>query len=72
MHAGYLPGYPGHMVAFGCQQMATCFQNATIGTQVAIHQESPYDYASNPLQVRALAPGLDYGAISDYFQISVR
>jgi hypothetical protein len=51
MHAGYLPGYPA---SHGCirlpkQMAAHFFQSATIGTQVAIHQESPHDYAPNPL-----------------------
>jgi lipoprotein-anchoring transpeptidase ErfK/SrfK len=49
MHAGYLPGYPA---SHGCirlpKEMAVhFFQNAPIGTPVAIHQESTRDYASD-------------------------
>ncbi|MGA8657419.1 MAG: L,D-transpeptidase family protein [Chthoniobacterales bacterium] len=49
MHAGYLPGYPA---SHGCirlpEEMAVhFFQNAPIGTPVAIHQGSPQDYASD-------------------------
>ena len=49
MHAGYLPGYPA---SHGCirlpKKMAVhFFQNAPIGTPVAIHQESTRDYASD-------------------------
>ena len=49
MHAGYLPGYPA---SHGCirlpKEMAFhFFQNAPIGTPVAIHQESTRDYASD-------------------------
>jgi hypothetical protein len=51
MHAGYFSGYPA---SDGCirlpKQMAVhFFQNATIGTQVAIRRELPHDYAANPL-----------------------
>src|SRR5260370_41640900 len=51
MHAGYLPGYPA---SHGCirlpKEMAVhFFQNAPVGTPVAIRQESPQDYAPNPL-----------------------
>ena len=58
MHAGYLPGYPA---SHGCirlpKQMAFhFFQNATIGTHVAIRQESPYDYAANPLASENYSP----------------
>jgi hypothetical protein len=58
MHAGYLPGYPA---SHGCirlpkQMAAHFFQNATIGTQVAIRQESPNDYAPNPLASESYSP----------------
>ncbi len=51
MHAGYLPGYPA---SHGCirlpKQMAVhFFQNAAVGTPVVIRQESPQEYAPNPL-----------------------
>ena len=51
MHAGYLPGYPA---SHGCirlpkEMAAHFFQNAAIGTPVAIRQASPQDYAPNPL-----------------------
>jgi hypothetical protein len=51
MHAGYLPGYPA---SHGCirlpKEMAVhFFQNAAIGTPVAIRQDSPEDYVPNPL-----------------------
>jgi lipoprotein-anchoring transpeptidase ErfK/SrfK len=58
MHAGYLPGYPA---SHGCirlpkQMAAHFFQNATICTQVAIRQESPNDYAPNPLASQSYSP----------------
>jgi hypothetical protein len=58
MHAGYLPGYPA---SHGCirlpkQMAAHFFQNATIGTHVAIRQESPHDYAANPLASENYSP----------------
>jgi hypothetical protein len=58
MHAGYLPGYPA---SHGCirlpKQMAVhFFQNATIDTPVAIRQESPQDYAPNPLVGERYSP----------------
>jgi hypothetical protein len=58
MHAGYLPGYPA---SHGCirlpKQMAVhFFQNATIGTHVAIRQEPPHDYAPNPLARESYSP----------------
>ena len=51
MHAGYLPGYPA---SHGCirlpkEMAAHFFQNAAIGTPVAIRQESPQDNVPNPL-----------------------
>jgi lipoprotein-anchoring transpeptidase ErfK/SrfK len=51
MHAGYLPGYPA---SHGCirlpKEMAIhFFQDAPIGTPVAIRQESRQDYASDSL-----------------------
>jgi lipoprotein-anchoring transpeptidase ErfK/SrfK len=51
MHAGYLPGYPA---SHGCIRLAKemavhFFQNAPVGTHVAIRQESPQDYAPSPL-----------------------
>jgi lipoprotein-anchoring transpeptidase ErfK/SrfK len=51
MHAGYLPGYPA---SHGCirlpKEMAVhFFQNAPVGTPVAIRQESPQEYAPDPL-----------------------
>jgi L,D-transpeptidase catalytic domain len=50
MHAGYLPGYPA---SHGCirlpKEMAVhFFNNAAIGTSVAIRQESPPDYEPSP------------------------
>jgi len=50
MHAGYLPGYPA---SHGCirlpKEMAVhFFQNAAIGTPVAIRQESPQEYEPGP------------------------
>ncbi|HEX7193756.1 MAG TPA: L,D-transpeptidase family protein [Chthoniobacterales bacterium] len=50
MHAGYLPGYPA---SHGCirlpKEMAIhFFQNAAIGTPVAIRQESPQDHEPGP------------------------
>ena len=58
MHAGYLPGYPA---SHGCirlpKQMAVhFFQNATVGTHVAIRQESPHDYAPDPLASDSYSP----------------
>ena len=58
MHAGYLPGYPA---SHGCirlpkQMAAHFFQNATIGTHVAIRQESPHDDAPNPLASESYSP----------------
>lgn len=58
MHAGFLPGYPA---SHGCirlpkQMAAHFFQNATIGTQVAIRQEPPHDYAPNPLAGESYSP----------------
>jgi lipoprotein-anchoring transpeptidase ErfK/SrfK len=58
MHAGYLPGYPA---SHGCirmskQMAAHFFQNATVGTDVAIRQESPHDYATNPLASESYPP----------------
>ena len=58
MHAGYLPGYPA---SHGCirlpkEMAAHFFQNATIGTPVAIRQESPQDYAPNPLVDERYSP----------------
>ena len=58
MHAGYLPGYPA---SHGCirlpkQMAAHFFQNATIGTHVAIRQESPHDYTPNPLASESYSP----------------
>ena len=51
MHAGYLPGYPA---SHGCirlpKEMAVhFFQNAPIGTPVAIRQEPPQEYRSDSL-----------------------
>jgi hypothetical protein len=67
MHAGYLPGYPA---SHGCirlpKQMAVhFFQNATIGTLVAIRQASPHDYAPNPL------PGESYSPLTSITERSV-
>jgi hypothetical protein len=58
MHAGYLPGYPA---SHGCirlpKEMAVhFFQNAPVGTPVAIRQESPQDYAPNPLASDRYSP----------------
>ena len=58
MHAGYLPGYPA---SHGCirlpkEMAAHFFQNAAIGTPVAIHQESPQDYAPNPFVDEGYSP----------------
>jgi hypothetical protein len=58
MHAGYLPGYPA---SHGCirlpKQMAVLFfQNATVGTQVAIRQGSPPDYLPDPLASDSYSP----------------
>jgi hypothetical protein len=58
MHAGYLPGYPA---SHGCirlpKQMAVhFFQNATVGTQVAIRQESQRDYAPTPVASESDSP----------------
>jgi lipoprotein-anchoring transpeptidase ErfK/SrfK len=51
MHAGYLPGYPA---SHGCirlpkEMAAHFFNNAAIGTPVAIRQGSPQDDMPNPL-----------------------
>jgi hypothetical protein len=58
MHAGYLPGYPA---SHGCirlpKQMAVhFFQNATIGTDVAIRKESPHNCAPSPLASESYSP----------------
>jgi lipoprotein-anchoring transpeptidase ErfK/SrfK len=58
MHAGYLPGYPA---SHGCirlpkQMAAHFFQNATVGTHVAIRQEPPHDYAVDPLASESYPP----------------
>jgi hypothetical protein len=58
MHAGYLPGYPA---SHGCirlpKEMAVhFFQNAPVGTLVAIRQESPQDYAPVRLLVTDTCP----------------
>jgi lipoprotein-anchoring transpeptidase ErfK/SrfK len=58
MHAGYLPGYPA---SHGCirlpkEMAAHFFQNAAIGTPVAIRQASPQDYAPNPLVGEGYSP----------------
>jgi hypothetical protein len=58
MHAGYLPGYPA---SHGCirlpkEMAAHFFQNAAIGTPVAIRQVSPQDYAPNPFVGERYSP----------------
>jgi hypothetical protein len=58
MHAGYLPGYPA---SHGCirlpkEMAAHFFQNASIGTPVAIRQELPRDYAPNPFGDESYSP----------------
>ena len=58
MHAGYLPGYPA---SHGCirlpkEMAAHFFQNAIVGTPVAIRQASPQDYAPNPLVGEGYSP----------------
>ena len=58
MHAGYLPGYPA---SHGCirlpkQMAAHFFQNATVGTRVVVRQESPHDYATDPLASESYSP----------------
>ena len=58
MHAGYLPGYPA---SHGCirlpKEMAVhFFQNAAVGTPVAIRQEQPQDYAPNPIVGERYSP----------------
>jgi hypothetical protein len=58
MHAGYLPGYPA---SHGCIRMpkemaAHFFQNAPIGTPVAIRQEQPQDYPPTPLVGESYSP----------------
>jgi lipoprotein-anchoring transpeptidase ErfK/SrfK len=58
MHAGYLPGYPA---SHGCirlpkEMAAHFFQNAVIGTPVAIRQASPQDYAPNPFVGERYSP----------------
>jgi lipoprotein-anchoring transpeptidase ErfK/SrfK len=58
MHAGYLPGYPA---SHGCirlpkEMAAHFFQNAAIGTPVAIRQASPQDYAPIPFVGERYSP----------------
>ena len=58
MHAGYLPGYPA---SHGCirlpkEMAAHFFQNAAIGTPVAIRSASPQDYAPNPVVGERYSP----------------
>ena len=58
MHAGYLPGYPA---SHGCirlpKEMAVhFFQNAAIGTPVAIRQESPQDHEPSPFDGERYPP----------------
>ena len=58
MHAGYLPGYPA---SHGCirlpKEMAVhFFQNAAIGTPVAIRQESPQDHEPSPFDGERYSP----------------
>lgn len=58
LHAGYLPGYPA---SHGCirlpKQMALhFFQNATVGTHVAIRQESLHEDTPNPLASESYSP----------------
>ena len=52
------PAIRRHMAVFGCQSKwhVHFFQNATVGTHVAIRQESPHEDTPNPLASESNSP----------------